>query len=123
MGGRVIVLTTHSMEEADVLGDRIGIMSQGRFQALGTSVHLKKRFGSGFKLTALKNLDGVCTKEEARDLTSRIIRWFTRDIDKIVEERVKGDLETPLFSVNISDENSVIFNLKRLADSSVYVTI
>jgi len=121
--GRVIVLTTHSMEEADVLGDRIGIMSQGRFQALGTSVHLKKRFGSGFKLTALKNLDGVCTKEEARDLNSRIIRWFTRDIDKIVEERVKGDLETPLFSVNISDENSVIFNLKRLADSSVYVTI
>jgi ABC-type multidrug transport system ATPase subunit len=27
---RVIVLTTHSMEEADVLGDRIGIMAYGK---------------------------------------------------------------------------------------------
>ena len=25
-----VVLTTHSMEEADALGDRIGIMSHGR---------------------------------------------------------------------------------------------
>ena len=28
--GRVIVLTTHSMEEADILADRIGIMASGR---------------------------------------------------------------------------------------------
>ncbi len=34
--GRVIMLTSHSMEEADVLGDKIGIMSHGRMQALGT---------------------------------------------------------------------------------------
>ena len=27
--GRVVILTTHSMEEADILGDRIGIMAEG----------------------------------------------------------------------------------------------
>uniref|UniRef100_A0A383W084 ABC transporter domain-containing protein n=1 Tax=Tetradesmus obliquus TaxID=3088 RepID=A0A383W084_TETOB len=49
--GRAIVLTTHSMEEADILGDRIGIMARGRLQALGSSIRLKQRFGSGYQLT------------------------------------------------------------------------
>ena len=35
--GRIIVLTTHSMEEADVLADRIGIMSEGQCLALSSS--------------------------------------------------------------------------------------
>jgi len=46
--GRSIVLTTHSMEEADVLSDRIGIMAKGRLRCIGTSVRLKSRFGTGF---------------------------------------------------------------------------
>lgn len=35
---RVMVLTTHSMEEADVLGDRIGIFAAGQLRCLGTSL-------------------------------------------------------------------------------------
>ena len=46
--GRAIVLTTHSMEEADILGDQIGIMVQGRLRCIGTSIRLKTRFGTGF---------------------------------------------------------------------------
>lgn len=49
--GRVVMLTTHSMEEADVLGDRIGIMARGRMVALGTSLHLKATLGAGFRVT------------------------------------------------------------------------
>ena len=45
--GRVIVLTTHSMEEADVLGDRIAIMAKGQFKAIGNSIKLKNKFGTG----------------------------------------------------------------------------
>ncbi len=48
---RVILLTTHSMEEADVLGDRICIMSRGKIQALGSSIRLKQKFGTGYRLT------------------------------------------------------------------------
>jgi ABC-type multidrug transport system ATPase subunit len=44
---RVIVLTTHSMEEADVLGDQIAIMSKGRLVAINNSIALKNKFGSG----------------------------------------------------------------------------
>ncbi|XP_051123316.1 ABC transporter A family member 2-like isoform X2 [Andrographis paniculata] len=46
--GRAIILTTHSMEEADILGDRIAIMAKGRLRCLGTSIRLKSRFGTGF---------------------------------------------------------------------------
>lgn len=44
---RVIILTTHSMEEADVLGDKIAIMSKGRLVAINNSIALKNKFGSG----------------------------------------------------------------------------
>ena len=40
-----VVLTTHSMEEADALGDRIGILSSGQLVALGSSLHLKTKYG------------------------------------------------------------------------------
>ncbi len=38
------------MDEADVLGDRIAIVKEGRLCALGTSKFLKQRFGLGYQL-------------------------------------------------------------------------
>lgn len=49
--GRAIVLTTHSMEEADILGDRIAVMAKGRLRCIGTSIRLKSRFGTGYVAT------------------------------------------------------------------------
>ncbi|KAK8944166.1 ABC transporter A family member 2 [Platanthera zijinensis] len=46
--GRAIVLTTHSMEEADILSDRIAIMAKGRLRCIGTSLRLKSKFGTGY---------------------------------------------------------------------------
>ncbi len=40
-GEKTILLTTHYMDEADFLADRIGIMDEGKFVALGTSTELK----------------------------------------------------------------------------------
>ena len=51
---RIIVLTTHYMDEADVLGDRIGIMCKGTLQCIGSSLFLKNRFGLGYKITFVK---------------------------------------------------------------------
>ncbi|XP_020114345.1 ABC transporter A family member 1 isoform X2 [Ananas comosus] len=53
--GRVILLTTHSMDEADVLGDRIAIMANGHLRCCGSSLFLKHRFGVGYTLTIVKN--------------------------------------------------------------------
>lgn len=51
MSHRAVVLTTHSMEEAEALCKRIGIMVLGQLRALGTKQHLKSKFGSGYELT------------------------------------------------------------------------
>ena len=42
---RTILLTTHFMEEADILGDRIAIMARGQIQCYGTSMFLKRKLG------------------------------------------------------------------------------
>ncbi|KAK5583708.1 hypothetical protein RB653_005306 [Dictyostelium firmibasis] len=47
---RSIILTTHSMEEADVLSSRIAIISQGKLQCIGTQNHLKAKFGDGYSV-------------------------------------------------------------------------
>lgn len=51
---RVVVLTTHFMDEADFLGDRIGIMGEGELICCGSSVFLKNTFGIGYNLTIVK---------------------------------------------------------------------
>ncbi len=47
---RVLILTTHSMEEADFLCTRIGILVGGNLKCLGPPMHLKAKFGSGYTL-------------------------------------------------------------------------
>ncbi|XP_075216775.1 phospholipid-transporting ATPase ABCA3-like isoform X2 [Lycorma delicatula] len=51
--GRTIIITTHFMEEADVLGDRIAIMDHGKVRCYGTSMFLKKVYGAGYFMTLL----------------------------------------------------------------------
>jgi ABC-2 type transport system ATP-binding protein len=41
-GKKTIILTTHYMEEAEKLSDRIGIMSEGKLRCIGTAEELKK---------------------------------------------------------------------------------
>ena len=55
-----IILTTHYMEEAEALSDRIGIMKNGRLLAVGTTEELKTMSGS----TDLETAFVTIVKEE-----------------------------------------------------------
>ena len=52
--GRIVILTTHYMDEADILGDRIAIMAEGGVQCTGSSLFLKNRYGVGYNLVIAK---------------------------------------------------------------------
>ena len=52
--GRTILLTTHSMDEADVLGDRIAIMAEGNIKCCGSSLFLKSKYGVGYHMVMVK---------------------------------------------------------------------
>lgn len=54
LSGRTILLSTHHMDEADILGDRIAIISNGQLKCAGSSVFLKNTFGEGYHLTLVK---------------------------------------------------------------------
>ncbi len=51
-GGQTIFMTTHYMEEADRLSDRVAVMDKGRILALDTPAALKRSLGTGTALTA-----------------------------------------------------------------------
>ncbi|XP_064252178.1 phospholipid-transporting ATPase ABCA7 isoform X1 [Passer domesticus] len=52
--GRTIILSTHYMDEAELLGDRTAIISQGRLCCCGSPLFLKARLGTGYHLTLVK---------------------------------------------------------------------
>lgn len=54
---RAVILTTHSMQEAQALCENIGIVAEGRLKCCGSSLFLRERFGVGYKLTLVHHED------------------------------------------------------------------
>uniref|UniRef100_A0A8C7EXA6 ABC transporter domain-containing protein n=1 Tax=Neovison vison TaxID=452646 RepID=A0A8C7EXA6_NEOVI len=61
---RTVLLTTHFMDEADLLGDRVAIMAKGELQCCGSSMFLKRKYGGGYYMTLVKkphcNTEEIC---------------------------------------------------------------
>ncbi|EMS16346.1 ABC transporter, putative [Entamoeba histolytica HM-3:IMSS] len=57
--GKTVLLTTHYMDEAEILSDKIAIMSRGKIQCIGSSTHLKSKFGTGYVLTLNADIEEV----------------------------------------------------------------
>lgn len=53
--GKCLVLTTHHLDEAEVLSERVAIMAKGKLLTVGSVDFVKKNFGVGYNLT-LSNL-------------------------------------------------------------------
>jgi ABC-type multidrug transport system ATPase subunit len=70
--GKVVILTTHSMEEAEVLGDCIGIMSKGEIKTCGTILFLKNKLGAGYSLQIEKDP----TRFSDSDILDVILQYF-----------------------------------------------
>lgn len=48
--GKCLILTTHHLEEAEVLSERIAIMAKGKLLTVGSNDFVKKNFGIGYHL-------------------------------------------------------------------------
>ncbi|KAK7503139.1 hypothetical protein BaRGS_00005765 [Batillaria attramentaria] len=55
--GRTLMLSTHFMDEADALGNRIAIMADGKLVCCGSPMFLKKLYGTGYHLYIVKTKD------------------------------------------------------------------
>ena len=81
-----VVLTTHSMEEADILGDTIGIMAKGRLRCLGGPVHLKSRFGAGYRL--MLTLSASADRDKIKGIVSAAVNVCARPYDSCLHDLV-----------------------------------
>lgn len=86
--GKVILLTTHFMDEADILADRKAIMTKGTIRCFGSSLFLKNRFGIGYHLTlVLKDESKVSTIRNAVQATiegSEQARLFGKELSFVL---------------------------------------
>jgi ABC-type multidrug transport system ATPase subunit len=100
---KTIILTTHAMEEADALSDRIAVVVDGKLKCIGTSINLKNTFGDGY------NINLICEPGDE----SQVIELMDRiaPSNKLVDD-AGGSL---MFSVSL-DAKSEIEPLFRLID-------
>uniref|UniRef100_A0A8C8BSH2 P-type phospholipid transporter n=1 Tax=Otus sunia TaxID=257818 RepID=A0A8C8BSH2_9STRI len=77
--GRTIILSTHHMDEADILGDRVAIISQGKLFCSGSPVFLKNCFGSGFYLTLVRKMK--TTRIRRAPVSMYLSPWTQLELD------------------------------------------
>lgn len=87
--GRTMLLTTHYMDEADVLGDRIGIMSAGKMICGGSSQYLKLKYGPGYRLI-LEFQHGAKTKRQER--VKALVQQHVQSMTVVEEESIDDAL-------------------------------
>ena len=118
--GKIIILTTHYMEEASVLGKRIGIINAGKMKCLGSPLFLIEKYGRFMSLNVSKEEDAdnetivdfvksLSENAEYEVLSEEIIFRIPIKDDKNEEKKLKKILDIPNF-FKLFDEN--INNLK-----------
>ena len=126
-----MILTTHLMDEAETLCDRIGIILKGKIRCLGSQYKLKRDYGKGFKLCVnLKPylIEESCNeekKEENLENLENIIKGtkdrkigFIFDKNKIIEQNRKNEIrikKLQTFLEGIFGENCKLMEKHRSA--------
>ena len=101
---KIIILTTHYMEEASVLGKRIGIINAGKMKCIGTPLFLIERFGKFLSLNI--------TKEEGAE-NEAIINFVKQRASNIEYEILSEEILIRIPKDNFS-KNSKVDNLDNL---------
>eukprot|EP01138_Halocafeteria_seosinensis_P007062 gb/GECG01007221.1/.p1 GENE.gb/GECG01007221.1/~~gb/GECG01007221.1/.p1 ORF type:complete len:1912 (+),score=224.19 gb/GECG01007221.1/:1-5736(+) len=86
---RIVLMTTHFMDEADILGDRISIMANGKLKCCGSGMFLKHKYGVGYLLTAVK--------KSGKDGQKKMINMIRQNIpDAEIQSEVGTELSVRL---------------------------
>ncbi|TVT99243.1 hypothetical protein EJB05_55419 [Eragrostis curvula] len=93
---RAIMLTTHSMEEAEALCDRIAIMANGSLQCIGNSKELKAKYGGTYVLT-------VTAGEGDEEAVEQLVRSISPAVNRTYRISGTQKFEMPKQGVRISE--------------------
>ncbi|XP_058195611.1 ABC transporter A family member 7-like [Rhododendron vialii] len=93
---RAIVLTTHSMEEAEHLCDRLGIFMDGSLQCIGNPKELKARYGGSYVFT-------MTTSSNHEEEVQNLVKNLSPNANKIYHLSGTQKFELPKQEVRIAD--------------------
>ena len=106
---KIIIITTHSLEEAEYLGDRIGIMNSGIFVCSGSSSYLKEKYITGFNLNLIVN-DKIFNENKKNELYNNL---------KNLEENLEIKISSKhLFSILLKSNNKNIKEVFELIEQN-----
>ena len=86
---KTIILSTHFMDEADILGDRIAIVAKGSLRCVGSSLFLKTLYGVGYHLT-LEKKEGLSEGSET-SLQQKVTKFVRSHIPEAETELSFGN--------------------------------
>jgi daunorubicin resistance ABC transporter ATP-binding subunit len=115
--GQTILLTTHYMEEADALCQRVAVMDHGRILADGSPAELKRSIGADTILTLVFDRDAaaVADRAEAMDGVAKVeregekVRVFTRENDGVLGTLIEAGAASGL---TVRDASSLLPSLE-----------
>ncbi|KAF5957628.1 hypothetical protein HYC85_004853 [Camellia sinensis] len=93
---RAIILTTHSMEEAEHLCDRLGIFVDGNLQCIGNPKELKGRYGGSYVFT-------MTTSSNHEEEVENLVQQLSSKANKIYHLSGTQKFEIPKQEVRIAD--------------------
>lgn len=113
--GRSIILTTHFLDEADILSDRIGIIKDGKLLTCGSSLFLKHHFGVGYtlKFYSTEWFDVTTIIEAAEELPSDVPGSFEWRVQHGTE-RLIPELLSNLSSVGATNVTVALTTLEEV---------
>jgi ABC-type multidrug transport system ATPase subunit len=56
---RAFILTTHQMEEAEILSDKVAIIVNGELRCVGTPLYLKNTYGDGYRVKIVTQINNI----------------------------------------------------------------
>jgi ABC-type multidrug transport system ATPase subunit len=123
---RCTVITTHSMEEADSLCNRIGIVCIGKLRAIGSQVHLKNKFGAGLKLGFVCNLafDGDVQSptalQDMKAIQQKYIEQLTIQVKSILcQDAFLEPIQSQLLNPSKKWNVSLTFSISRASKDEI----
>ncbi|KAL6973347.1 Phospholipid-transporting ATPase abca7 [Sarracenia purpurea var. burkii] len=102
---RAIILTTHSMEEAEHLCDRVGIFVDGNLQCIGNPKELKARYGGSYVFT-------MTTSSNHEEEVQKLVQHLSPNANKIYHLSGTQKFELPKHDVRIADVFRAVENAK-----------
>ncbi|MGH0158140.1 UNVERIFIED_CONTAM: hypothetical protein FKN15_034802 [Acipenser sinensis] len=117
--GRTIILSTHHLDEAEVLSDRIAFLERGGLKCCGSPFHLKEKLGQGYNLTLTRRAPPPGSEDYCMpDTITRFIQSHLPEAQ--LKEKVGADLvyALPPFGAQRADAyRSLLSELNRSLDT------